>query len=172
MSIVRPRRPARPAPIGSRELPLHQQVQRLDVERRDLPDVREGLDPEGAGHEREVDVPGIDVRELGLGVLRGDDVDLDAARLHLARERARDHERVVPSSPAVSVTRLAAGGSLRAASHRLAASARKPQRECESPESPAASGVRSPVPFRAVVCLARPAHARILSRGFTRERRS
>ena len=123
------------------DLPLHQQVERLDVERRHLPDVLEVLDPEGPGHEREIDAPGIDVRELGLGVLCRDEVHLDAARLHLARERARNHEAggslvARRERDAARRGRLASGGEPQAGGER-----EEPQRECESPESPAASAV-------------------------------
>ncbi len=57
----------------------------LDIERRDLPDVRVALDPERAGHEREVDAPRIDARELRLCARLLDDLHLGAERRDLAR---------------------------------------------------------------------------------------
>ena len=53
-------------------------MQRLDVERRDLPHVLEPLDPEGAGDQPEVDVPRVHVRELGLLARLLDDLHLGA----------------------------------------------------------------------------------------------
>ena len=66
-------------------------MERLDIERRDLPDVRVALDPEGAGHEREIDAPGVDARELRLRTRLLDDLHLGAERRDLAREGVRDH---------------------------------------------------------------------------------
>ena len=70
---------------------LHQQMEGLDIERRDLPDVRVLLDPERAGYEREVDAPRVDARELRLRARLFDNLHLGAARRDLAREGMRDH---------------------------------------------------------------------------------
>ena len=70
---------------------LHQQMEGLDIERRDLPEVRVALDPVRAGHEREVDAPRVDARELRLRARLLDDLHLGAERRDLAREGARDH---------------------------------------------------------------------------------
>ena len=73
-----------------REVVLHQQTQRLDVERRDGPHARIALDAERSRDQREVDGAAVDPGEGLLGARRLDETPLESVRPQRGDQPARD----------------------------------------------------------------------------------